>query len=912
MDDLANLAQRVYQLERWVSVLAQQSQTNPSRLDNQSLSIDRAHTSLTRITTVHFGRIVDSIPHIHAYKVNVEGLQTSLICCDLAHSSLLSIGAKSIHNYPVGTGVVLIRFPQCDFGIILGAVPDPKILTDSGFADFIVQGNPIGLRYAPIYQYPLYAAPGTGAANWACQRPLDSLNIGEWGAFTETGLGVFLDPFMAYMRVNEATGLFLFYLDQLTRLAGKNLQIRSSGHEQEILNDENELYSYEGFAVYPWENRGFFNLIPSLPQIRRFPPEIQQYYAPFYSRLEPVFDRQIPFHRLMNFRGYLGQGESRFVALPGYYANICGSIEGSMGVFAEHISLTGKYTLRSAKSITLAKTKFIPVPKQIQRPEASYGDTKTNYCFSGLANTSAADTPPVLQDVTFNALYDPYSYDYGDLNACRLLDILAYQFNWEPYHPFTLHKYDWFVIEEAQIPGSELLFVPLFYLLAFNTRMPAPFALPHYVDHRYGHVRYFMSEALLHFADDGSIVLADGYGFELRTSGGNAFISAPGDIWLLPGRNLNTWAGSDIILKARNSADLSATLRDVRIKAERNCMVLAGNSGCGGILLESRADVIASNFDNVIGEDVAFGGVMIVCRKSQFTAFSKHMLLSTNVKKYGDSEMLGESIPPPDTDNGEFIGGPIVIDAGPGQAGSVIFYSKNFIRRAARAVDVFVSGNSYNFNLADFNANYLHGSVYIDGRLLVNESILSKGSIYSGDKVVGNGDSFLKKLENLTNYESIFNVFSSTKDNLDNYANITKTSGRELIEVGKASLAEFSFRNTQQYRTQSLRLYESRWQQLARLTNMTLPTWVEKPVTQLNKPAIDALTYPHPGRTIWTDFDGYHCFTLYNPVLADALYGNKANRGRDPFLGLSIYEMYQANLPASVQFEGNYLVVTPE
>jgi hypothetical protein len=50
-------------------------------------------------------------------------------------------------------------------------------------------------------------------------------------------------------------------------------------------------------------------------------------------------------------------------------------------------------------------------------------------------------------------------------------------------------------------------------------------------------------------------------------------------------------AGHDLILKAKESADLTATNHDVRIKAERNMQVVAGSDdgSAGGILLESRS-----------------------------------------------------------------------------------------------------------------------------------------------------------------------------------------------------------------------------------------------------------------------------------------------------------------------------------
>jgi len=56
----------------------------------------------------------------------------------------------------------------------------------------------------------------------------------------ETGLMLHMDPWWAHLRVDEETGLYLFYHDQLTRLAGHNMQIRSMLGEREELDDQNE------------------------------------------------------------------------------------------------------------------------------------------------------------------------------------------------------------------------------------------------------------------------------------------------------------------------------------------------------------------------------------------------------------------------------------------------------------------------------------------------------------------------------------------------------------------------------------------------------------------------------------------------------------------------------------------------
>ena len=87
-------------------------------------------------------------------------------------------------------------------------------------------------------------------------------------------------------------------------------------------------------------------------------------------------------------------------------------------------------------------------------------------------------------------------------------------------------------------------------------------------------------------------------------------------MFLKSGRNVNLWAGYDLILRAKNSIDGSASAHDVRLKAENNMMLLGGNSGTGGVLVESRG--ASGNFDfSQSGEAVSFGGVILRASRGQ-------------------------------------------------------------------------------------------------------------------------------------------------------------------------------------------------------------------------------------------------------------------------------------------------------
>lgn len=848
--------------------------TTPSA-DPMSTGSAKSH-ALTENVQIYFGRITDHVAYTRAYRVQIEG-GPAIVCCDLVQSSLTPIGAKQINTYVPGSGVYVLWHPKSTYGIIIGAVPD--YLTDSrlSMSDFVNQGSRVGFNVDLVNKFPLYLSNSGNISNWSANRPFDSSGVGEWGAFTETGLAVFLDPFMAYMRVDESTGLFLFYHDQLARLSGYNLQIRTSGNEREDLDDQNEICHFEGQATYPWEARGRFFLTPN--SYRELDSETQQKQYQFYSRFEPIEDEQQPFYRLMTYRGYLGQIESRYVSLVpdlGPYRLDLAHVY--PGVFEEHIALNGRYTLRSVKGITIGKTNYICVPKQIRRQEDPEGDNPTHYKFSGLGNFGKNHV--IYDSLPFTPVYpDPAAEHEGAVRAAAILDQLAYQFNWEALHPFHYHTQDWYVPEEQNLPTFDENSNSLdFFSMQSKQYMTMPTPKNYYIDHRYGIGKFYLTESFLNFAEDGGITLADGYGFELRSTQGNVFISAPGDIWFLPGKNLNIWSGFDTIVKAKNSIDLSASNKDVRIKADRNMQFLSGLSGCGGTIIENRGVDNVSDFNDKIGEDVLFTGILLKSRDSHVSSLGKHILLSTNVKKYG-SDNIFKSENPTLSGPEEFIGGPIVIDAGPGEKGSILTYSRIFHRRIGKAAfDCFEVNpgapvkDAYSVNAYWAGRAHFGGIVQSEKSGYFKENLVVGNSIFAKNKIA-NQSGKINKITDAQKIEDIITMIDDTAFDLKNEADNYKNSGRELIEDtgGGLRLAEFSFRNELQYKTVDFMIYELRWHQLARMnfTYLSLPKWTEKTSEQLVNDTYNKVKYtaPHPGYRKWfvENCYGFQNLSLYTP-----------------------------------------------
>jgi hypothetical protein len=117
-------------------------------------------------------------------------------------------------------------------------------------------------------------------------------------------------------------------------------------------------------------------------------------------------------------------------------------------------------------------------------------------------------------------------------------DDLAFTFNWQGAHPFYYHENDWYLPEEEDLNylGEECagpqFAAPYFKELGCYQLLQAPPAIPLHVDHRYGDVDYYPNKSYVTLLDDGSVVIGDGFGSQLRMGNGNIYLQCPGDVFL--------------------------------------------------------------------------------------------------------------------------------------------------------------------------------------------------------------------------------------------------------------------------------------------------------------------------------------------------------------------------------------------
>lgn len=859
--------------------------------------LDRLHLDRSTLR-FEFGVVVDVVPGVHNYRVSA-GPRSFVYCSTASPDAAFGpSGVRPTHTIPPLTPVFFVRDPSApDTGYIVSVQPHWSVHSGNLPADSIWPFTRTGLAVEEAHRYPIEAQVVTAqglpnpmgsieGADLSAGRPFDGTSVGEWGRITETGLAFHLDPFHAYVRVDESTGLFLFYEDQLTRLAGHNYQFVSSQEETEHLDDEGELYGHTRRSVFPWEAYGLwrFNQVTenwasaTVTSNGLAGGQGQKLTNPFeaaagtgYAVREPEVVGQLSAARLLDWSGYMGQGGLSVVAAPAQldwaYPSVPEEaatvevdfdgradapsgrlrVDGTSspttqplavpvnsyagphrpGLFEEHRGINGSYGIRSATRIVLAKRPSIPVAKPIRTPTDPYGDRPdSGYAASGLDGNDAAH---LVQ-------HDPTPTTDPGRRACLLPDAIAYMFNWEALHPFAYHERDWEVPQEGAA-GADIdnQVAPDYSTLDSLDRLAAPAPAYLDVDHRYGLAEVYQNEAVIAILDDGSILLRDGWGSEVRMGGGNVELRAAGDVRLHTGRSVIAWGGYDVVLKAHNSVDVSAAQGDFRTKAARNSHHVTGASGYGGFHFESQSQCPAHNYTDP-GQGAVSSGFVIRCPDSTVDVTAADVRVAL--------------------DPGAPADGRITLDAGTSRA--VYVRGKQVVNRVTAngaVVHLFDNGTGslVGANEFAFDHTLLTADLSVDGKAFIVGCLAVDGWVTSSAHFASASAS--DKGGTVSQYSGSFDTAATAVTDRSDY--LTGTFGADFdsqtLPAPNVEDAEFSFRTDAEYRSASFVYWRSHWEAIAEADGQTLVDWVEPELTGI---VSGNPSRPHPG-TRWAGSGGY-------------------------------------------------------
>lgn len=848
---------------------------------------------------LEFGILVDVVPGAYCYRVSL-GTKSFIYCSPgSADSGFGMAGVRPSHTLPLLSRVFIVRDPETpSIGTIVAVEPHWSVHNGNQPGDGVWPFTRSGLGVEAAHQYPFQAsaaAGGSGVVNLAgvegadlsAGRPYDTTSVGEWGRQTETGLGIHVDPFCAYLRVDEATGVFAFYDDQLLRVAGVNYQFVSSVTEDEQLDDAGELYGYRRRCVYAWEPYGLWRYNQVTPgwsdatvvnhglaagQGTRLTDPTAAISGSGYAVREPEQVGQLSAARVHDWYGYLGQGGHSLTAAPlqleWAYPAIAESARGAAvgtespsgapsgrltvdgaqgpttqplavpanayggpdqpGVIEEHKSLAGRWTLRTTRGVLIAKRPSMPTPRPIRQPADPAGDRAGNYESGGIEDNG----------VTHKVKADPTPTVDAGRRMCLLPDAIAYLFNWENLHPFAYHERDWFVAPEGEAGTAFVNQVPPDYTtLDTLDALGAPPPVFLDVDHRYGLTEVYENESVFAMLDDGSIVIRDGWGSEIRMGGGHIELRTAGDVRLHSGRDVMVWGGYDVVLKAHNSVDVTAAQGDVRTKAERNSHHLAGNSGCGGFLFESKAECASHLYDDP-GQDAISSGFVVRCPESTVDVVAADIRLSLDANAPAESR--------------------IILDAGDDKSVYVLGQQVTTRVRADGGIVHVFGGLDDVARVDEFTADqaFFGGNAAVSGKMFVGDCLTVDGWVASSVHFASsNSASYSGKVGASAGLAAAVSTAASAADSRVSY--LTDTYGpafdEQTLLPPKADEAEFTCRTPGQYLSESFTFWRSHWEAIADADDQTLTAWVEPEVTGT---VSSTVTRPFPG-TRWTASGGY-------------------------------------------------------
>jgi hypothetical protein len=793
--------------------------------------------------------VEDAFAHAGAYILRLS-VGPLVQAAELIPHSGLPLGSRPVGGYLPGARVLVLYHPQWDPpALIVGGIPkgagDPRLVIPESW----VLRSRVGQFEDPTH-YDVFKATFLG--NYSAGRPADALP-GDWGAINDLGAGVLVGRMMALLRASELAKVEAFWGDDLLRLTGYNLELFTSGAHEYKVNDEGEYNEVYRASPYPWEALGVRdpNGNASAAKDGTLKPGAEE------ASLEPVNKDQLLIPRHLRMRGYLGDAEKEWICAPpaGLSTETYAAKTRYLGLLEISKSLDGAYSVRSAKEITLEKYVLLPVPKELFAPEDPLGDHRTNYRASDLFGTGNT--------------YELPEYVWGSEDAnirpAQLLEYHAWRYGRYEKGGLGAHVKDWYMPEEEDISEFGKAYYDKNLQIGHTFLAPLPGFGELVIDHRPQHTaRYYRSRSCIKQHDDGSVSIEDGYGSQLVMKGGSIFLTCVGDVWAQPGRNFVAWAPHDAILRAGNSADVSASLGDVRLKAERNLHALSGNGGTGGILLESRATrtSVASDYDKV-GQGVTSQGVTIKAPNSSFHVMADDIYIGRNQSRSGRC----------------------TIDAG--QRGTLYLRGRDILTRTTnllamlRASDEGPDKQMFAMTLSGAiispptifggGVSIVPASPGATANLLVGGGLLVHGAGLFGANVATNGGfaartgaPFVGELERDIELEPPAEEIAETvNEELERVGNFVGTHDDQVVRNANTSPGNEAFQRKIQFScrdtvddlklsSESFLIYESRWQQMLRSAGQQT-TW-DEPVVK-SPTGVD--TRPHPGQAGWETMQAY-------------------------------------------------------
>lgn len=566
------------------------------------------------------GVIRMAVPHINSYAVMLvsdsDPARQRIVMAKAAVTGTLSQGVCHHATYDNGQ-TVLVRMDPTDGGsVITGAVPAITGDLSTQFSDLIGPGEPVGVASSPQYaDFMSVVAERGGVVPAPTDAPADAL-VGDYTVTSVTGNMLHMDDAMVQLRTSEMCGLFCFTEDGHTRLSGESLRIESPAMQTEHGTSVGEISLSTTYCIYPWEVVGS-PTVDSTAVVDRYAEDGGDFLAAGRMYLEPGTADQVPLSRIDEIGGYLGQGICRVVSTPTSTGlSTASNPADKLGLSRQQTLIDGSLLLESARQVFIAKTAAIPT-LVIDGSLDEIDLESTPYRFNGVGEAGdphlvaqLSSQVPVAAGIAVDEMY-AYLAGWLSLHAGVYHPKVTVRYagpNFvSPEEVQTLDQADWITpagIAKAQID----------------------------VDHRLRNVDIYKILSFFAITETGDLVLQNGMGPSIRLTSGGIFIDA-GTVHVQAAKTISMTA-RNVSVKGYRQVDLVSSRGKVLVKAETDLNMLGGNSGTGGVLIESRSSQHASDWADK-PEDSRGSGIMLKSISSHVTILGGDVLVKTGPGESG-------------------------------------------------------------------------------------------------------------------------------------------------------------------------------------------------------------------------------------------------------------------------------------
>jgi hypothetical protein len=834
---------------------------------------------------LYTGYVVTSFPYNNHYVVNTTSGQKTVVALESGGSR--AGGHVGGGAYMPGTQVLVAEINRKGDNskdailpdILVGAfIPYPKSYSDTeGLrTDFdlveVIQESLADFNNNPAIRH-LFTKEGNGEFTFTNQdrsqkRPLDTI-AGDWAVSNVLGGICLLSDFFTKVGASQHASMSFHDLDSYVNLSGKNIDIDTEGYLKQIVARGTDSLVVENFAYNIVEGMGGVGEIPFVPTDDENNP----------NRVVPATEDQIGFFRRVHFQG--GSVEGGYDTIKAYAQGAEGEDllndgNGGPGMFEEMRRMDGTYRLRAAREVKMERTGVITVPYQAKDIANTPREEYTYEPPEELSFEERSALIPIGHEL-FAQFEEDFIYwqglrKDGEIWVFPSKDAIADNVFGDispPSLPVLSENQ-----QEYQISDLGLLFSDP--IEAYPGRM----------------IRLFKNSSVFLMAEDGGLILGDGYGGEIRMSKGKVTIASAGDIDILPGRDLRELVPGNKIVKAGDRLELASTRGSVAIKAEENMQLLSGNGGNRGMTtIENRANASALNAvteSQLRAGEAVGGGIMLKSTRAGVSMLGSYIFgggYSGAQSRSGQSQEGVQS---------KSIQCDIMLDSGSGNTlltggyGSLSFRSGvaltmldtvtglylnsgQAIMAAQSSVNMVSSivsldkGEStqvqkYSLERAgirgrDITISNSASNLIVHGNVLVEDSIANKGNIISEGRVSANDGANEQPLVPpfTNNVEVPESPAQANANTIQAVSGATFGLLQNMVNQGVATeygqkITGFAFPDSASnaYRAQSFELFAPKWQSLLEAT----ATWIEN---RVDHDILDPGTFPYPGREIYED-----------------------------------------------------------